>query len=101
MNIEKKKFAKDFLWNSIGTGLNSFNSLFFMIIITRINGQIEAGIYSIGVAIALIIFTIALYSGRLCQVTDIENKITDKEYIVNRTITSLFALLLAIRGSIF
>ncbi len=31
----------------IGTTLNSFNSMFFMIIITRINGTEDAGLYTL------------------------------------------------------
>ena len=34
-----------------------------------------------------------MYSGRLCQVTDIKNKITDKDYIVNRTLTCIIMLI--------
>ncbi len=93
---EKKKFIKNFMWNVLGTGLNSFNSLFFLIIVTRINGINDAGIFSIGVAIALIMYTIGLYSGRLCQVTDIENKITDKDYVINRAFTCVVMFLISI-----
>lgn len=96
MDSEKKQFIKNFSWNVLGTGLNSFNSLFFLIIVTRINGITDAGMYSIGIAIALIIYTISLYSGRLCQVTDIEKKLTDKDYVINRAITSISALFIAI-----
>ena len=35
---ESKQFKKNFIWNTLGTGLNAFNSLFFMIIATRVNG---------------------------------------------------------------
>jgi len=96
MDKENKKFLKNFIWNLLGTGLNSFSSLFFLIIITRVNGIEEAGIFSIGIAIAMIIYTVALYSGRLCQVTDIKNKTTDKEYIVNRVITCFIAFVISI-----
>ena len=34
-----------------------------------------------------------MYSGRLCQVTDIENKIKDKDYIANRALTCLIMLI--------
>ena len=88
MDSEKKDFLKNFIWNSLGTGINSFNSLFFLIIVTRINGLEIAGIFSIAYATATILYTLAMYSGRLCQVTDIENKIKDKEYILNRAITT-------------
>lgn len=94
MKTENKKFAKDFIWNTLGTGLNSFNSLFFLIIVTRINGINDAGIFSIAYSTALILYTIGLYSGRLCQVTDTENKIKDKDYILNRAITCLLMIVL-------
>ena len=98
---EKTLFLKNFIWNILGTGFNSFNSLFFLIIVTRINGQTEAGIYAIAYATALILYTVALYSGRLCQVTDTENKVTDKDYIGNRVITCVFMLIVAVIFSIF
>ena len=37
---------KDFIWNMIGSTFSSFNSLFFLIIVTRINGSNEAGIFT-------------------------------------------------------
>ena len=90
---EKKTMLKNFIWNTIGTGFNSFNSLFFLVIVTRINGLEAAGIFSIAYATATILYTLALYSGRLCQVTDIENKISDKDYIANRTLTCIIMLI--------
>lgn len=100
MTNDKKIFIKNFIWNILGTGLNSFNSLFFLIIVTRINGINDAGIFSIAYSTALILYTIGLYSGRLCQVTDIENKVKDKDYIVNRIMTCILMILLAI-GFVF
>lgn len=95
MSNDKKVMAKNFIWNTIGTGFNSFNSLFFLIIVTRINGIENAGIFSIAYATATILYTLALYSGRLCQVTDIENKIKDKDYIANRAFTCFIMLICA------
>lgn len=96
MKTENKKFAKDFIWNTLGTGLNSFNSLFYLIIVTRINGMNDAGIFSIAYSTALILYTIGLYSGRLCQVTDTENKVKDKDYILNRVITCVLMIILGV-----
>lgn len=93
MDSEKKLFLKNFIWNSLGTGINSFNSLFFLIIVTRVNDIHTAGIFSIAYATATILYTLAMYSGRLCQVTDIENKIKDKDYIANRALTCLIMLI--------
>ena len=96
MTDEKKLFLKNFIWNILGTGLNSFNSLFFLIIVTRVNGINDAGIFSIAYSTALILYTIGLYSGRLCQVTDIENKVKDKDYIVNRIITCILMVIISV-----
>lgn len=93
MDSEKKAFLKNFIWNSLGTGINSFNSLFFLIIVTRVNDIQTAGIFSIAYATATILYTLAMYSGRLCQVTDIENKIKDKDYIANRALTCFIMLI--------
>ena len=94
--MKDKIFIKNFIWNLIGTSFSSFNSLFFLIIVTWINGIKEAGIYSIGVAIALILYTIGEYSGRICQVTDSKSEIKDKDYIFNRIITFCLVLILGI-----
>lgn len=96
MTSERKIFLKNFIWNIMGTGLNSFNSLFFLIAVTRINGINDAGIFSIAYSTALILYTIGLYSGRLCQVTDIENKVKDKDYIANRAITCILMIIISI-----
>lgn len=93
MEVERKKFLKNFIWNSLGTGINSFNSLFFLIIVTRVNDIQTAGIFSIAYATSTILYTLAMYSGRLCQVTDIENKISDKDYIANRALTCFIMLI--------
>ena len=93
MNSEKKLFLKNFIWNSLGTGINSFNSLFFLIIVTRVNDIQTAGIFSIAYATATILYTLAMYSGRLCQVTDIKNKIKDNDYIVTRFLTCILMLI--------
>ena len=98
---ERTLFVKNFVWNILGTGFNSFNSLFFLIIVTWVNGVEQAGIYSIACATALILYAVALYSGRLCQVTDTENKVTDKDYIGNRIFTCIVTMIIAIVFSVF
>ena len=43
MVIEKN--SKNVIWNRIGASLTAFTSLFFAIIVTRINGTNDAGIF--------------------------------------------------------
>ena len=92
---KNKNFNKNFLWNIIGTTFNAFNSLFFMIIVTRINGTTDAGIFTLAYSTACILYIIGVYSGRIFQVTENE-KISDKEYILNRIITTVIMIAIAI-----
>lgn len=94
--IKNKTIFRNFIWNTIGSTLASFNSLFFLIAITRINGLDDAGIFSITVATAYILYIFAIYSGRNCQVTDIKGEIKDKDYIVSRMITCTGMLIITV-----
>lgn len=87
------KFRKNFIWNTLGTGLNAFNSLFFMIIATRINGVEEAGIFAIAFSTACIVYTIGIYAGRIYQVTELNKSISNKDFILNRLITSIIMIM--------
>lgn len=97
---DKVQFRKNFIWNILGTGFNSFNSLFFMIAVTRINGVNDAGIFSLAFATACIGYVIGIYAGRIYQVTEQDKNISDKDYLVNRIIT-VTIMLLAILGFVF
>lgn len=92
---KEKQFKNNFLWNIIGTSFNAFNSLFFMIIVTRINGTNDAGMFTLAFSTACILYIIGVYAGRIFQVTEKEN-INDKEYIVNRIITVLLMIVISI-----
>lgn len=88
---------KNFNWNLIGTSLNAFNSLFFMIIVTRFVGLEAAGVFTMSFSLACLFCIIGNYSGRIFQVTDIKKELNDKEYIINRIITcSLMMLIVGI-----
>ena len=99
--MEKEiQFRKNFIWNILGTGLNAFNSLFFMIAVTRINGVDNAGIFTIAFSTACIIYVVGVYAGRIYQVTEPDKSITDKEYIINRIITTILMIILVILFSV-
>ena len=93
--VKNKQFAKNFIWNIVGTTLNAFNSLFFLIIVTRVNGLEDAGVFSIAFSTACILYVIGVYSGRIFQVTDVTD-IKDKEFVINRIITSFSMIVLVL-----
>ena len=87
---------KNFIWNSLGSTIYSFTSLFFMIIVTRINGVNEAGIFTFAFANACFLQVIGTYAGRTYQVTENNKNITDNDYVYNRIISSVFMILIGI-----
>ncbi len=91
-----EQLKKNFLWNTLGTSLNAFNSLFFMIAVTRINGVDNAGIFTIAFSTACIIYIIGLYAGRIYQVTEPDKKITNKDYIANKIITTVSMIIIVL-----
>src|SRR5574344_59701 len=87
---------KNFIWNLVGTTLNAFNSFFFMIIVMRVMGSEQAGIFTTTFSLACLFCIIGTYYGRVFHVTDISNKYTNKEYIVHRFITCFIMILITI-----
>lgn len=95
------QFRKNFIWNILGTGINAFNSLFFMIIVTRINGVNDAGIFTLAFSTACIIYVVGIYAGRIYQVTEQDKSISDKDYIINRIITTILMLVMVVTFILF
>lgn len=81
---------KNFIWNVIGSVVNSFTSLFYMIIVTRINGINDAGIFSFAFAFVCFAQVIANYAGRSYQVTNNDKSITYSDFIYSRFLTCFF-----------
>ncbi len=87
---------KNFIWNIIGSAFNAFNSLFFLIIVTRINGVEEAGIFTFAFSTALLLYIIGIYAGRTYQVTDDDQDISDSDYLYSKVFTCLIMLLIGL-----
>jgi hypothetical protein len=53
-----KKNIKNFIWNNIGLTFNSFNSLFFLIIVRYINGTDIAGVFTYSFSLCCLFYII-------------------------------------------
>ena len=84
---------KNFIWNTIGSLFYSCTSLFFMIIVTRINGVDEAGIFTFAFSAACLFQVFGIYAGRTYQVTERNNNISESDYMFCRIISCLFMIL--------
>lgn len=85
---------KNFIWNLIGSVLNSFTSLFFMIIVTRINGIDDAGVFTFAFSLASLLQVVGSYQGRPFQITNKIKSLTDYDFVYTRYVTcSIMALI--------
>lgn len=87
---------KNFIWNLVGTTLNSFNSLFFLIIVTRLNGENASGVFSFSFSNACLLVIIATYMGRSFQVSDTTPGVSDSDYIYSRLFTTFLMIITAL-----
>lgn len=94
--IDKKQTRKNFIVNMVGVGLYALTSLVFMIIVTRINGMDDAGIFSFGFTFACTVQIIGTYAGRTYQVTDHTKFITDWDYLWFRGINCFLMVLVSV-----
>lgn len=83
--IQYQKSA--FLWNIIGSICYAASSLFYMLMVTRISGAFDAGIFAIAFANAQLMLTIGKYGMRTFQATDLKDQFSFKTYLTSRTIT--------------
>ena len=88
----KNNLKKNFILNSIGSTIYSFTSLFFLIIVTRINGINEAGLFSFAFSNACFLQVIGIYVSRTYQVTEKDKKTFDSDFIYSKIISCIAML---------
>lgn len=76
-------------WNMMSSGLNSVVSILLLLVVTRINGTSDAGIFSLAFSTAQMMLTIGNYGMRNYQATDIKNKYHLHTYLGSRVVTAL------------
>ena len=79
------------IWNSIGNFAYLVSQWLFTYIVTSIMGFESAGVYALAVSISSTFFTIASYSMRNFQASDINLTYADSVYTASRWLTSAIA----------
>lgn len=94
-NIENTKFSKksNSLLYTVGMMVFSFSSVLLLLVVTRILGKSEAGIFSIGWAICQQMLTIGLFGTRNVQVSDIDNNYRFSDFFSLKIISILMMLM--------
>ena len=64
------------------------------ILVARLLGFNQAGIFALSMSLSNIFFCIAVYGMRSYQASDVSDKYSDRVYILSRIITCIIALLI-------
>ena len=94
-NVHNKNEAGNYIWNAIGGMLNAGQSVFVLIIVTRVCGLEAAGLYSIAFATGNLFMYLGNYGVRNYQVSDVDEKFPFRSYILHRLLTVALMLVVA------
>lgn len=84
---------KNFVWNSLGAGLNAFHSPLFLMVVSRVLGIRDAGFFALAFTTGVLFSNIGLFNVRNYQITDVKKSHSDASYLGARIVTSLLMTL--------
>lgn len=82
----QNNIKKDYLWNTIGVFAQNAISPLLLIVITRINGIYDSGVFSFAFSVAIIFWALGMWGGRTYQVSDVKHEFSHHSYIMARII---------------
>ena len=91
-NIQKNSY----IWNMLGGLLNAGQSVLILMVITRVAGIEDAGIFTIAYASANLFLNIGNYGMRSYQVTDVTHRFSFGDYLGSRVTTCLVMIAVSI-----
>lgn len=92
--IDRKVSEKSvFIWNIVGSMTRAASSIILLMMVTRICGASQAGIFSIAYATAQMLLTVGWYGMRAYQATDVRGRFEFSTYLTSRAVTCMLMLL--------
>lgn len=91
-NINKSTY----IWNMIGSMLNAFQSVIFLMILTRVSDLSDSGIFTIAFADANLFLLIGKYGVRYFQASDVQGNYDFHNYCKTRALTTSIMILVSI-----
>ena len=94
----ESNIKKDYTWNTIGVFTQNAISPLLLIVVTRINGIFDSGLFSFAFSVAIIFWVIGMWGGRTYQVSDVKREFSHHSYVMVRV---LLAFVMVIGALIF
>jgi len=89
---------KDYIWNSLGSLLQSAISPVLLVFITRLNGIEDSGLFSFALSLSVVFWAISLWGGRTYQASDVKREFCSGGYVAVRFVASL---IVAVSAAVF
>lgn len=83
------KLGRDYLWNMIGSVCYSLSSFYYLMLVTRVCGVMEGGVFALAFATAQLLLTLGRFGMRTWQATDTRRVYSFREYAATRVLTCL------------
>lgn len=91
-NIERSTY----IWNAVSATMLAMQSPVILAVMTRTNGTIDAGIFSIAIAVANLMMYVGQYGLRRFQASDVKEQFKFEEYHGMRVLTCLMLVIAAL-----
>lgn len=75
------------LWNAAGSAVYALSSFLMLLIVVRACGEVEAGIFSMGYAIAQLMLTVGVFESTTYFATDAGNRFSHEQYLAFKLTT--------------
>ena len=86
--------TRDYVWNSVGTGLWGMVFPLLTIVCTQLVGAEQAGMFSMAFITGLLLMFVGNYGVRTYQLSDLDEQHSFSDYQINRVITCILMMLL-------
>ena len=85
-----------FFWNMMGCGMNAAASMLLLLIVTRVLGAFEGGIFSIGYAVACQVWTFANFETTTYHVTSKDEEYSNNHFFQQKSILCMMAIVASV-----
>lgn len=96
----EQALKRDYFWNTVGVLLQNATSPILLLIVTRINGIYESGIFSFAFAVSIILWALGMWGGRTYQVSDTRGEFSHRSYAMVRILLSVVMIIIAVGFSL-
>ena len=93
---ESASHKRILIWNAAGSAVYAASSFLMLLIVVRLCGDVEAGIFSMGYAIAQLMLTIGVFESTTYFATDAANRFSFEQYLAFKVITCSLMIVVSI-----